>query len=309
MLTYYKTIEGKLTELEAEEQGCWIQAVAPTPNETARLVDQLGLDAGFVASSLDEEEASRIEQEDDQIFVVVDVPYRNEREDGTVFYTTLPLGVIITPKYFVTISSAASSVVSDITDGVIRGVRTQFKTQLLLNILLRIAQRFLIYLKQIDRISGSMESQLNTSTSNAALVQILGLEKSLVYFSSSLRANETTLKRISRGRLVTLYEDDEDLLEDTLIEINQAIEMTGTYSHILNSTMEAYANIINNNVNLTMKILASVTVLMTIPTMVFGYYGMNVAGLQNPVWWFPCVISAVGALLTLAVLIKLKMFK
>ena len=140
MLTYYKTIEGKLTELEAEEQGCWIQAVAPTPNETARLVDQLGLDAGFVASSLDEEEASRIEQEDDQIFVVVDVPYRNEREDGTVFYTTLPLGVIITPKYFVTISSAASSVVSDITDGVIRGVRTQFKTQLLLNILLPLFQ-------------------------------------------------------------------------------------------------------------------------------------------------------------------------
>lgn len=309
MLKYYKTLEGKLIQLAQEEPGCWIRAIHPTPQETEHLIKELGLDAGFITSSLDEEEASRIEQEEDQIFVVVDVPYRTEREDDTVVYTTLPLGVIITPQYFVTISSTLSGVIDDFANGQVKGIRTQFKTQFLLTILLRIAQRFLLYLKQIDRLSGSVESQLGSSAKNEALIQILGLEKSLVYFSASLRANETTLKKISRGRLVTLYEEDEDLLEDTLIEIHQAIEMTGTYTHILGSTMEAYANIINNNVNVVMKILTSVTILMTIPTMVFSYYGMNVAGLQNPVWWFPCVVSVICAAVALVVLIRLRMFK
>ena len=309
MLKYYKTVDGKILQLAEEESGCWIRVIRPTPQETEHLVTDLGLDAGFVSSSLDEEEASRIEQEEDQVFVVVDVPYRNEAEDGTVSYTTLPLGIIITPRYFVTISSATTDVIDDVARGQVKGIRTQYRTRFLLIILLRIAQRFLVHLKQIDRLSGSMESQLGASAKNEALIQILGLEKSLVYFSSSLRANETTLKKISRGKLVTLYEEDEDLLEDALIEFNQAIEMTGTYSHILNSTMEAYANIINNNVNVVMKVLTSVTILMTIPTMVFSYYGMNVAGLQIPVWWFPCIISAVCAVAALIVLIKLKMFK
>lgn len=311
VLTYYKTVEGQLVQLPNQEPGCWIRAVAPTSHEIDHLVQDLGLDAGFVAASLDEEEASRIEQEDDQTFVVVDVPYRIEKEDedDAIGYTTLPLGIIITSDYFVTISSTMSAILDNIAQGGARGIRTQYKTRFLLIILLRIAQRFLLHLRQIDRISGSIESQLNASTKNQALIQILGLEKALVYFSSSLRANETTLKKISRGRLIPLYEDDEDLLEDTLIEFNQAIETTAIYSNILSNTMDAYANIINNNVNVVMKVLTSVTILMTIPTMVFSYYGMNVSGLQMPVWWFPFIISILCAVAALIVLVKLKMFK
>lgn len=309
MLKFYKTTDGRMLQLPEEQPGCWIRVLSPTPQETDYLINHIGLDAGFVSSSLDEEEASRIEQEENQTFVVVDVPYRTEDEDGTVSYTTLPLGIIITPDYFVTIGSSITNIIDDIASGHVRGARTQYRTRFLLMILLRIAQRFLVYLKQIDRLSDDVESQLNDSAKNEALIQILGLEKSLVYFSASLRANETTLKKISRGRLLPLYEEDEDLLEDTMIEFNQAIEMTGTYSHILNSTMEAYANIINNNMNVVMKVLTSVTVLMTIPTMVFSYYGMNVAGLQFPVWWFPMLLSIACMLIALIVLIKLKMFK
>lgn len=309
MLKFYKTIDGQMLQMPEEQPGCWIRVLSPTPQETEHLVEDLGIDPGFVTSSLDEEETSRIEQEGDQTFVVVDVPYRSVDEEGTVSYTTLPLGVIITPDYFVTIANTSTDIIENIAGGHVKGIRTQYKTRFLLITLLRIAQRFLVYLKQIDRLSDDIQSQLNDSAKNEALIQILGLEKSLVYFSSSLRANETTLKKISRGRVVTLYEEDEDLLEDTLIEFNQAIEMTGTYSHILNSTMEAYANIINNNMNVVMKVLTSVTILMTIPTMVFSYYGMNVAGLQFPVWWFPLLLSVVSAVVALIVLIRLKMFK
>ena len=309
MLKFYKTIEGQILQTNEQEPGCWIRVVSPSVQETEFLTEELGLDVGFVTSSLDEEETSRIEQEGDQTFVVVDVPYRSVDEEGTVSYTTLPLGIIITPTYFVTIGSASTDIIDNIASGRVKGVRTQYRTRFLLTILLRIAQRFLGYLKQIDRLSDDIQSQLSDAAKNEALIQILGLEKSLVYFSSSLRANETTLKKISRGRLLTLYEEDEDLLEDTIIEFNQAIEMTGTYTHILNSTMEAYANIINNNMNVVMKVLTSVTVLMTIPTMVFSYYGMNVSGLHFPVWWFPLLLAVLSALIGLIVLVRTKMFK
>lgn len=309
MLNFYKTMENKLVQLPQEEEGCWVRVTRPTQKEVDYLVDRLGLDSGFVSASLDEEEASRMEKEDDQTFVVVDVPYRVEDEETTITYITIPLGIIITPQYFVTISSSETAVIDEFVDGTVRNVETRFRTRFLLIILLRIAQRFLLYLKQIERLSSRMESQFTNSTKNEALIQLLGLEKSLVYFSTSLRANETTLKKLSRGRTLTLYEEDEDLLQDTLIEFNQAIEMSGIYSNILSGTMDAVASIINNNLNAVMKVLTSVTILMTIPTMVFSYYGMNVSGLQIPVWWFPTLVSVVVALVAFLILIKFKMFK
>ena len=309
MLNFYKTMENKLVQLPKEEEGCWVRVTQPTQEEIEYLVSCLGLDSGFVSASLDEEEASRMEKEDDQTFVVVDVPYRVEDEETTITYITIPLGIIITPKYFVTMSSSETAVIDEIVDGTVRNVETRFRTRFLLIILLRIAQRFLLYLKQIERLSSRMENQFTNSTKNEALIQLLGLEKSLVYFSTSLRANETTLKKLSRGRTLTLYEEDEDLLQDTLIEFNQAIEMSGIYSNILSGTMDAVASIINNNLNAVMKVLTSVTILMTIPTMVFSYYGMNVSGLQIPVWWFPTLISVVTAIVALIILMKFKMFK
>lgn len=264
---------------------------------------------------MDEEELSRTEKEEDQAFVVVDVPYQvekddeEEEEDQSVVFTTIPLGIIITPDYFVTISTKQSALLDNLASGMVRGVQTKMHTRFLLTILLRIAQRFLVHLKQIDKIAASMESQMHTSMKNEALIQLMGLQKSLVYISSSLRSNEATLKRISRGNLVTLYDEDEDLMQDVLIEIHQAMEMSEIYGNILSSTMDAYASIISNNLNIVMKVLTSVTVLMTIPTMVFSYYGMNVTGLQMPVWWFPTFLSVFLAVIAIALLVKFKMFK
>lgn len=315
MLNFYKTIDNKMVQLPKEEPGCWAMAVRPTEEELSYLRDEMRLDPGFLSASLDEEETSRTEKEEDQTFVVVDVPYQVEKddeeaeEDPSVVFTTIPLGIIITPEYFVTISSKQSALLDSFAAGTVRGVQTRMRTRFLLTLLFRIAQRFLVHLRMIERISSSMEAQMHSSMKNEALIQLMGLQKSLVYISTSLRSNEATLKRISRGNLVTLYKEDEDLMQDVLIEIRQAMEMAEIYTNILSSTMDAYASIISNNLNIVMKVLTSVTVLMTIPTMVFSYYGMNVSGLQVPVWWFPTLVSGILALAALVLLIRFKMFK
>ena len=315
MLKFYKTIDGHIQRLEQEEPGCWVMAVHPTEQELQYMQMSMNLDRDFLSASLDEEELSRTEKEEDQTFIVVDVPYQvekdeeNDEENSAVAFTTIPLGIIITDQYFVTISSKQSELLDNLAAGMVRGAQTKMHTRFLLTILLRIAQRFLLHLKMIDRIATSMESQMHSSMKNEALIQLMGLQKSLVYISTSLRANEATLKRISRGNLVTLYEDDEDLMQDVLIEIHQAMEMSEIYTNILTSTMDAYASIISNNLNIVMKVMTSVTILMTIPNMVFGYYGMNVEGLQIPVWWFPVLVSLVLVLAAAAILAKFKMFK
>ncbi|HIT08575.1 MAG TPA: magnesium transporter CorA family protein [Candidatus Merdivicinus faecavium] len=315
MLKFFKTIDGKIEQIKREEPGCWVMAVHPTAEELQYMRTAMELDSDFLSASLDEEEISRTEKEEDQTFVVVDVPYQvdkdeeDEEEDKSVVFTTIPLGIIITPDYFVTISSKQSAVLDNIASGLIRGIQTRLHTRFLLTILLRIAQRFLVHLRQIEKISSSMESQMHSETKNAALIQLMGLQKSLVYISSSLRSNEATLKRISRGNLLTLYEEDEDLMQDVLIEIHQAMEMSEIYSNVLASTMEAYASIISNNLNTVMKVQASATILLTIPTIVFSYYGMNVSGLQYPIWWFPTLVSLILMLVAMGVLLKFKMFK
>ena len=148
--------------------------------------------------------------------------------------------------------------------------------------LLRIAGKYLLYLKQIDKLSNYVEQQLHKSMKNKELIQLLGLEKSLVYFSTSLKSTETVLEKILRGRVIKLYEEDQELLEDVLIEVKQAIEMSNIYSNILSGTMDAFASVISNNLNIVMKVLTVITIVMSVPTMVFSFYGMNVLDLPLP---------------------------
>ena len=198
--------------------------------------------------------------------------------------------------------------VSEISDGLVKNVQTNLKTQFLLIMLLRISVRFLQYLKQIDKASSYMEKQLHKSLRNQELIQLLSLEKSLVYFSTSLKANDTTMEKILRGRIIKLYEDDQDLLEDVLIETKQAIEMCNIYSSILSGTMDAFASIISNNLNIVMKILTTLTIVMSIPTMVFSFYGMN-TNLPLPYFWFPLLIALVASGIAAFILIKKGMFR
>ncbi len=312
MLRFYKTVDNRVLRIDRPEAGCWISVVAPTEAEVAYLTKDLGVLPDFVRAALDEEESSRIESDEGQTLVIVDYPSAEEQadENKTILYTTLPMGIIITEEYVLTVCLEENLTICDLAEGRVRGLQTSMKTRFLLMTLLRIAQRFLIYLKQIDKISSSTEQRLHQSMKNKELIQLLGLEKSLVFFSTSLKSDEITLEKILRGRIIKLYEEDEDLLEDVLIEVKQAIEMCNIYSSILSGTMDAFASVISNNLNIVMKVLTCITIVMAIPNMVFSFYGMNTWNgfLPMATWWFPLVISAILCLIVSLILMKKDMF-
>ena len=307
MLNIYKTIGGKMTKLDKVEEGCWVNLTYPTEDELTTVTATLGVDAGFLRAALDEEETSRIETEDGQTLIIIDLPSVEPAEkDGAVVYSTLPLGIIVTAQHIITVCLKESSIIRDFQDGLVKNAETQKRTQFILYMLLLVAKRFLQYLKQIDKIYNYMERQLYKSQRNKELIQLLDLEKSLVYFNTSLKSNEVTLEKILRGRIITLYEDDHDLLEDVLIEVRQAIEMASIYSSIISGMMDAFASVISNNLNVIMKVLTSLTILLTLPNIIFGFYGMNVANLPlDQFWWFPLAVAGV-AIVGVAIVLKIK---
>ena len=301
MLSIHKTIDGKMTKLDKVEDGCWVNLTYPTEDEMNTVTALLGIDPGFLRAALDEEETSRIDTEDGQTLIIIDLP--------SVVYSTLPLGIIVAEKCIITVCLKESSIIRDFQDGLVKNAETQKKTSFILYLLLWVAKRFLQYLKQIDKIYNYMERQLYKSQRNKELIQLLDLEKSLVYFNTSLKANEVTLEKILRGRIITLYEEDHDLLEDVLIEVRQAIEMANIYSSIISGMMDAFASVISNNLNVIMKVLTSITILLTIPNIFFSFYGMNVANLPlDQFWWFPLALSGVVILVVAIILKKRDLF-
>ena len=297
MIHFYQTQDNCVRELKVPVPGCWISVVDPTAQEIQQLIETYGLDSGFVRSSLDEEESSRIEREDDQTLIIVDTAMSEIQTEETILFFTLPLGIIITEQYVFTITLKENRVLHDMANGVVRGVQTRMKTRFVMQLLLRITSIYLMYLKQIDKTSYVMEQKLSGAMKNKELIQMLELEKSLVYFSTSLKANEVTIEKLLRGRTIKLYDEDQDLLEDVLIEVRQAIEMSNIYSGILSSMVEAFGSVISNNMSFVMWRLTVVTIIMAIPTMIFSFYGMNIhensGGLPLANVWFPLAISAV----------------
>ena len=286
--------------------GCWISVIEPNPQEIKELIEVYGLDSGFVRSSIDEEESSRIEREDDQTLVIVDTPVSSVDDDKNLLFYTLPIGIILTDDYVFTISSKETRILDEAVNGSIRNLQPKLKTRFVLQLLLRIATLFLVYLKQIDKTSSAAEQELHDAMKNELLMQLLALEKSLVYFSTSLKANEATIEKIFRGRVIKLYDEDQDLLEDVLIEMKQAIEMASIYTGILSSMMDGFSSVISNNLNLVMWRLTIITIIMAIPTMVYSFYGMNTANLPLAETWFPSVLSVLLTLIVAVLLLKTK---
>lgn len=295
MLGFYQTENGEMVKIDGIVEGCWVNAVSPTADEINFLIEELHVDRGFLSAALDEEESSRIEAEDDQTLIIIDTPLAITEGDNTLVYTTMPIGIIITQTNLITVCLNEVSAITDIANSYVRNIHTSMKTRFLLMILLRVAQSFLARLKHINKISAQIESEMQRTMKNKELLQLMGLQKSLVYFSTSLKANEVTLEKILRGRVIRLYEEDQDLLEDVLIEFKQAVEMSGIYSTILQGTMDALSSLINNNLNNIMKILTIITTLLAIPSMIFSFYGMNMLDLENylPFTWFVLILSGV----------------
>ena len=308
MIKIYKTIDGKMVEIETIEKNSWINMINPTDDELQFIIHELNIDSDFLRAALDEEEISRVEvDEDKHSLITLDVPII-EKDTDMVLYSTIPVGIIQTEHNIITVCLQDNTVIDDFAKGRVKNVYTNLKTRFIFQILYRVASRFLIYLRHINRMSADIEKQLHISLKNKELFQLLDLEKSLVFFSTSLKANQGVLEKLQRGRVIKLYEEDLELLEDVLIEVQQAIEMSNIYANILSGTMDAFASIISNNLNIVMKILTSLTILMAIPTLIASIYGMNVAGLPVPNFWTIIGISSVLTLIVGIILYRKNMF-
>jgi magnesium transporter len=291
MLAILKTTPTGLKRLEEFEPGSWIDLVSPTEEELERVSRELSIPLDLLVGPLDEEEKSRIDAEDGLTHVIVDIPVL-VREDDQLGYETIPLGMLIHPEYFVTTCLRPNPILGVFERGTARGFATFWKTRFLLQILQRVSAFYLRYLGRIDRETDKVERELRASMKNAEIFDLLSLQKSLVYFTTSLRSNESVLQKLSRTKTIKMYEEDEDLLDDVLVENKQASEMAKIYTDILTGMMGAFTSVISNNLNRVMKLLTSLTILLSIPTIVASYFGMNVAvPFQHYAFAFPLTIA------------------
>ena len=326
MIEYYKTSHEVAADgtkvpftgrVDAPVRGCWISVVAPTQEERRWMLEELHVNPEFVTSALDDEETSRVDldAETGQALVIVDCPFvEDEREavdPSIVQYDTHPLAVLFLPEQdaIMTVSLKPNATVYAVAGGRIAGVNTAQRTRLLLQMLLFISRRYQADLRSVNRQFRENERKLRRSMRNADLIKMLGFEKSLVYFSTSLKALDATVRRIGFGRTVRLYEDDRDLLDDVSIEIRQAIEMCGIYTEVFNETMDTFGSLINNNLNLTMRTLAIITLVLSMPTMVFSFYGMNTALPLDEAWVFPLVLSIVLSVVAAVWIMRSRLIK
>ena len=251
-------------------------------------------------ASLDEEERARIEWDDGATLIIVDVP-RVEAEGSSFVYSTIPLGILFNDEAIVTVSLNESPIINDFIKGRVKSFYTFKKTRFILQLLYKNATRFLMYLKQIDKASSAVQDELHKSMKNKELIQLLALEKSLVYFSTSLTSNEMVLDKMMKLGYIKKYQDDVELLEDVIVENKQAIEMCNIYRDILSGTMDAFASVISNNLNIVMKLMTSITIIISIPTLIASIWGMNVplplSGSKYGFWIILGLSAALSALI------------
>lgn len=301
MITIYRTQEGCLQTVSEPMPGCWINVVDPAPEEIARL-QEWGFRQDFITPALDVDERPRTEKEDGEVLIVLRIPcFQGETSD--IPYATLPLGILLTEKAVVTVCKSENGAIQELLAGKVKGLSTAKRNRLVLHLLLRIAARYLNYLREINRAVEQVEDQLQASMRNREVLELLKYQKSLTYFTTALKSNELVLQRLQRSQLFHMYPEDEDLLEDALTETQQAIEMTNISANILSQMMDAFASIISNNLNVVMKFLASVTIVLALPTMIASFYGMNV-GLpleEHPLAF--AIILGISALVSLVVVL------
>ena len=313
MVRMFRTSDGAIHEIQEPQDGCWVALTNPTATEIFEISEQFQIEVDDLRAPLDEEERSRIEVEDTYTLILVDVPMIEERNDKA-WYGTIPLGIIVTDKMIFTICLEDTQVLTRFMEGRVRNFYTYMKTRFILQFLYRNASMYLRYLRIIDKKSEQVEEKLHMSTRNQELMELLELEKSLVYFTTSLRSNEVVLEKLLKVESIKQYPEDTDLLEDVIIENKQAIEMANIYSGILSSMMGTFASVISNNLNVVMKVLSVITIVMSIPTIVFSAYGMNLSPSGMPFsadkWGFIVVIllSILVSIVAAVILSKKKFF-
>lgn len=280
MIRYYAKVDRKLKELEEPQLGCWINISPPfSHEELEEIAQQFDVPLDFFTDSLDIDERSRYEKEDDVRLIVINTPILNEtEEENDAIYATVPIGIILTIDHIITITAYGSPVLQLFLDGKVRNFDPSDESSFVLLIMERTVYRYLTCLKKLNLKRNLIEKELYDSSRNRELKQLLSIEKSLVYFVNSLSANELLKMKMKRTDFLNIRDDEDksDLFEDIIIDNSQALEMSNIYTNILNGTMDAYGSIISNNLNITIRRLTLITIILMVPTLVASFYGMNV---------------------------------
>ena len=281
MIKIYKSnaSQNSLDEVKKIENNTWINLVNPSKEEIAEVANATKVDSEFLAYVLDEEEQSRIDEEDNTVLILVDIPYI-EKTYNMNSVSTIPLGILLVSnpneEYIITICLKETEVMKDFLNNKVKTFYTNKKSRFVIQILYKVAQSYLKHLRIIDKEIDKAERLLHKETKNSNLLQLLNVEKSLVYIQTSLKSNDLVLNYLLKGNTIPLYEEDKEILEDAIIENRQGIEMAQIYSAILGRLSSAFASIISNNLNDVMRFLAGITIVISIPTMIASFMGMNV---------------------------------
>lgn len=307
------TDQGAIEEVDLKDisKGCWIDVIDPSDDDLKEIMQATNIREDFLKPALDDDEKSRIEVEDNQMLIITDIPILRANND----YETVPLAIIATENYTVTVCLEANLVTADFGEHNSRAFATFKRTRFIFQILYKSATLYLRYIRTIIKRTDELEKHLRQSQENKDLFSLLDLQNSMTYFSTSLRSNSIVMERLMRMRtstqashIIRVYEEDEDLLEDAIIEYKQALEMVEMTAHILNNIIEVSASLISNNLNRVMKLLASLTIILAIPTLISGLWGMNVPVpfAENPYGFFFVLSGAITLAFAAALLLYKK---
>ena len=306
MIKIYKTtnIENKIKKIKRMSTDSWIDLENPTREEINRVSERTNIDKDLINKMLDADELPRIEVDKNATLIVLDIPVISEERE----YITHPLGIIITKSnYIITISTKKIDILNDFKRNVVNDFKTAKKTRFVIQIFIKTINKYLKILKEINKDIDEKEDVLKKSTENKDLIDLLKIEKTLVYFITSLKENAVVLNKLKNGNVITLYEGDSDLLDDAIVEMNQAIDMATIYRDILSSITDTYGTIVSNNLNNIMKFLAGMTIVLSIPTIISSFLGMNVQFGVIGINEYSAVIIFIGSIiLSIIVAIWLK---
>lgn len=300
MISMYKNTEQGLVTLNEPVNGSWINVINPSSEEITWLVGQK-IPQDYLTYSLDIDERPRTERENGDLLIILRIPYY-QGQAADIPYTTVPMGIILTDRFILTICRWENDILKELTTGRLRSLSTSKRNRFILRLLLNTADKYLVHLREINKVVDALEDQLQKSTRNKEVLELVKYQKSLTYFTTALKANELMLERLNRSQMFKTYPEDDDLLEDVIIENQQAIEMTNVSTNILSGMMDAFASIISNNLNGVMKFLAAITIVLSVPTMIASFFGMNVTlPLENhPAAFVGIIVFAVFVSLVIA---------
>ncbi len=275
MIHSFKVVQQRFIPAITMDEAFWIHLENPSPEEAQKIITRFNLEEDFITDLQDADENARLEWDDNNMLIILRVPIYYKHRTASVSFATAPLGIIATPDKLITVSYYDNEVLTQYLDGKHRSFPIT-QQSFLLNINLRTAIYYLKFLKEINRRTTQIENELHQSMRNKELIRLLRMEKSLVFFNTSLKSNEIILERLQRSRWLHNDPEAEDMIDDVIIENKQAIEMANIYSSILSGMMDAFASIISNNLNVVMKFLTSITIILALPTLIASIYGMNV---------------------------------